>query len=394
VTITGSSTRLDFAQRPILVFWETTRACLLACRHCRASAIPRALPDQLSTDEAKELIRQVVAFGRPYPVLVLTGGDCLMRPDIFELATYAGELGLALAMSPSVTPLLQRDRIARMRRLGVKAVSISLDGARAVTHDSIRGVPGHFAQTVDILADLVAAGIKVQVNTTVMRENVRELADLAALIKSVGVQMWEVFFLVHVGRGVTSKAIGAEDHEAVCHFLVDASRYGFLVRTVEAPFFRRVVTWRRALPPEANVAATFGLSPLYSQLRARLLDRLGPPGERLAAQSVSTRDGKGVVFVAHNGEVFPAGFLPLALGNVRRQQLSNLYRDSPLLQAIRRAQFTGRCGRCEFREVCGGSRARAFAATGDPLGEDPACPYLASDEPPVQLVPVKTAAGL
>ncbi len=394
MTITGSSRRLDFAQRPILVFWETTRACLLACQHCRASAIPRPLPDQLSTDEARELIRQVVAFGRPYPVLVLTGGDCLMRPDIFELAAYAGELGLALAMSPSVTPLLQRDGIARMRRLGVKAVSISLDGARAVTHDSIRGVPGHFAQTVQTLADLVAAGIKVQVNTTVMGENVQELADVAALIKSIGVHMWEVFFLVHVGRGVTSRAIGAEDHEAVCHFLVDASRYGFLVRTVEAPFFRRVVAWRRALPQEAKVAANFGLSPLYRQLRARLVDRLGPPGERLAAQSVSTRDGKGVLFVAHNGDVFPAGFLPVALGNVRRQRLSDIYRDSPLLQAIRRAQFTGRCGRCEFRDLCGGSRARAFAASGDPLGEDPACPYLPSGEPPALPVPVKTAAGV
>jgi AdoMet-dependent heme synthase len=394
VTITGSSRRLDFARRPILVFWETTRACLLACRHCRASAIPQALSGQLNTDEAMGLIRQVVAFGRPWPVLVLTGGDCLMRPDIFELASYAQELGLALAMSPSVTPLLQPDGIARMRRLGVKAVSLSLDGARALTHDSIRGVSDHFEQTVRSLADLVTAGIKVQVNTTVMRENVQELADLAALIKSIGVQMWEVFFLVHVGRGVTSQAIGAEDHEAVCHFLVDASRYGFLVRTVEAPFFRRVVAWRRALPQEAEVAATFGLSPLYRQLRARLLERLGPPGERLAAQSVSTRDGKGVLFVAHNGDVFPAGFLPLALGNVRRQRLSDIYRDSPLLQAIRRAHFTGRCARCEFRDVCGGSRARAFAASGDPLGEDPACPYLPSGELPVLPVSVKTAAEL
>ncbi len=393
MTIAGSSRRLDFARRPILVFWETTRACLLACRHCRASAIPRALPGQLSTDEAKGLIRQVVAFGRPYPVLVFTGGDCLMRPDIFELASYAQELGLALAMSPSVTPLLQPDGIARMRRLGIKAVSISLDGARAETHDSIRGVPGHFRQTVQTLADLVAAGIKVQVNTTVMRENVQELADVAALIKSIAVQMWEVFFLVQVGRGVTRRAISAEDHEAVCHFLVDASRYGFLVRTVEAPFFRRVVAWRRALPQEANVAAHFGLSALYRQLRDRLVDRLGPPGDRLAAQSVSTRDGKGVLFVAHDGNVFPAGFLPLALGSVRRQRLSDIYRDNSLLQAIRRAQFTGRCGRCEFGDVCGGSRARAFAASGDALGEDPACPYLPSGEPPFLPV-LKTAAGV
>ena len=388
MTVTPSPTRLDFARRPILVFWETTRACLLACQHCRASAMPRALPGQLSTAEARDLIRQVVAFGRPYPVLVLTGGDCLMRPDIFELAAYAADLGLALAMSPSVTPILDLDAIERIRRLGVKAVSISLDGAREASHDSVRGVPGHFVETVRTLEDLVASGLKVQVNTTVMRDNAHELADVAALVKSIGVHMWEVFFLVKVGRGVSTRAIGADEHEDVCHFLVDASRYGFLVRTVEAPFFRRVVAWRRALPPGADAAATFRLGSLYRQLSARLRELLGPPGERLAAQSVSTRDGKGVLFVAHDGDVFPAGFLPLALGNVRRQQLSDVYRDSPLLQAIRRAEFAGRCGRCEFRDICGGSRARAFATSGDPLGEDPACPYLATGEPPVPALPV------
>jgi len=189
VTVTPSPTRLDFARRPILVFWETTRACLLACQHCRASAMPRALPGQLSTAEARDLIRQVVAFGRPYPVLVLTGGDCLMRPDIFELAAYAADLGLALAMSPSVTPILDLDAIERIRRLGVKAVSISLDGAREASHDSVRGVPGHFVETVRTLEDLVASGLKVQVNTTVMRDNAHELADVAALVKSIGVHM-------------------------------------------------------------------------------------------------------------------------------------------------------------------------------------------------------------
>ena len=388
MTVAPSQTRLDFAQRPILVFWETTRACLLACKHCRASAISGALPGQLSSAEARALIRQVVAFGRPYPVLVLTGGDCLMRPDIFELAAYAAELGLTLAMSPSVTPVLDLEAIERIRRLGVKAVSISLDGARAATHDSVRGVTGHFRETVRTLEDLVAAGLKVQVNTTVMRDNAAELADVAALIKSIGVHIWEVFFLVKVGRGVSTGAIGADEHEDVCHFLVDASHYGFVVRTVEAPFFRRVVGWRRALPPGTDTATTFRLGPLYSELSARLRQLLGPPGERLAAQSVSTRDGKGILFVAHDGDVFPAGFLPLALGNVRRGQLSDMYRDSPLLQAIRRAEFGGRCGRCEFRDTCGGSRARAFAASGDPLGEDPACPYLPAIDLAVPALPV------
>ena len=370
-----SPSRLDFAERPILVFWETTRACQLACRHCRASAIPHPLPQELSTAEANDLLDQVTAFGRPYPVLVLTGGDCLMRADVFELVAQARDRGLAIAMSPSVTPSLTDAAIEQMRELGVKAVSISLDGACAATHESIRGVPGHFRDTLDALQRLVRAGLKVQVNTTAMRDNAEELADVASLIKSMGVQMWEVFFLVNVGRGVSSRALSAAEHEAVCHFLVDASRYGFLVRTVEAPFFRRVVNWRRRLAPDVDIAASFALDAVYDRLSARLRQLLGPPGERVAAQSVSTRDGKGIVFVAHNGDVLPSGFLPMALGNIRRQPLSELYRGNALLRAIRAAEFAGRCGRCEFHDVCGGSRARAFASAHDPLGEDPACPY-------------------
>ncbi|MFZ5850993.1 MAG: TIGR04053 family radical SAM/SPASM domain-containing protein [Actinomycetota bacterium] len=358
---------IDYARRPMLVFWETTRACPLACRHCRASAQLQPLPGQLDPAEGLALVDQVAGFGRPRPVLVFTGGDCLLRADLFDLVDHAVGLGIPVALSPSVSPLLDPATVRRIADRGVKAVSVSLDGATPATHDTVRGIPGHFAQTVAALRDLVAQGLTVQVNTTVMRGNVTELADVARILRDTGVHIWEVFFLVHVGRGTAVAAISPAEHVAVCHFLYDAGGYGFTVRTVEAPFFRRVVAERRAGgdPVDAD---------LYGQLRDRLQAVLGPASHRPRAQTTATRDGKGILFVAHDGTVYPAGFLPLKLGNVRTRPLADIYRRHPLLRAIRAGRFAGRCGRCGYADLCGGSRARAFAATGDPLGEDPACP--------------------
>lgn len=358
----------NFSQRPMLIFWETTRACPLACRHCRASATMEALPGELTTAEGRDLIDQAAGFGRPYPILVLTGGDCLLRPDLFELVEYATGLGMPVALSPSVTPSLTSDMIARIVASGVKAVSISLDGAIAATHEGVRGIAGHFAETMQAIRALSAAGLTVQVNTTVMRANVDELADVARLISDAGAHIWEVFFLVQVGRGIATEAVSAEEHEDICHFLFEASHYGFIVRTVEAPFFRRVVATRRAggEPPASD---------LYQRLSSSLMSLMGPAREVPRAQTASTRDGKGIVFVAHDGEVYPAGFLPIPLGNVRTSPLATIYQDNPLLLSIRATEFSGRCGVCEYSDLCGGSRARAFASSGDALGEDPACSF-------------------
>jgi AdoMet-dependent heme synthase len=357
---------MDFAQRPMLVFWETTRACLLACRHCRASATTEAPPGELTTATGYRLIEQVAGFGRPYPILVLTGGDCLLRPDLFDLAGYATSLGVPVCLSPSVTPLLDTDMIRRIAASGVKAVSVSLDGACAATHDGVRGIAGHFDATIAAIRGLVAVGLPVQVNTTAMTCNADELADIAALAVATGVHMWEVFFLVKVGRGQAAGALSASAHDEVCNFLFDASRYGFVVRTVEAPFFRRTVLLRRGgcAPPEGA---------LYNDLAGRLRELLGPPGRPPSAHTAATRDGKGIIFVSSTGDVYPAGFLPLGLGNVRDQSLRDIYTGHPLLADIRAARFTGRCGACEYADLCGGSRARAYAATGDPLATDPAC---------------------
>ena len=245
----------DYAERPMLVFWETTRACLLACRHCRASATAQPLPGELSTADGYDLIDQVAGFGRPYPILVLTGGDCLIRPDVFELAGYASSLGVPVCLSPSVTPLLTENAIARIADSGIRAVSISLDGAGPATHEAVRGIAGHFDATVTAIRRLAAAGVTVQVNTTVMQANAAELADIAALTVSSGARIWEVFFLVQVGRGTAEGDVRPAEYEEICHFLYDAAHYGVVVRTVEAPFFRRIAARRRAGdPPPAGVS--------------------------------------------------------------------------------------------------------------------------------------------
>ena len=366
---------LNFNERPMLVFWEVTRACQLACFHCRASATEGALPGELTTTEGKDVIDQVAGFGRPYPILVLTGGDCLLRPDLFELVEYANGLGVPVALSPSVTPQLTQEKMELMVSSGVRAVSISLDGSNPATHDGVRGIPGHFEDTIKAISALSAAGLTVQVNTTVMRANVNELADIADLISRAGAHIWEVFFLVQVGRGVATDAVSPQEHDDICHFLYDASQHGFIVRTVEAPFFRRVVHCRQNGDPAPT-------SPLYTALAERLGTLMGPAAGKPRAQTASTRDGKGILFIAHDGEINPAGFLPLPLGNVRDETIATIYRDDPLLRKIRDAEFTGRCGRCEYADLCGGSRARAFAAFGDALAEDPACPYEPAETAP------------
>ncbi len=373
---------LNYNERPILAFWETTRACLLSCAHCRAEAMAEPLPGELSHEEGKKFIESLTEFGKPYPVLILTGGDVLMRKDAMELVSYARSLEIPVAMSPSVTPNLTLERMQQMKELGVRMVSISLDGAVAATHEQIRGIPGHFKQTLDALRQLVALGFHVQVNTAVMRDNAHELAAIAEILKQIGVETWEVFFLVHVGRGQNSKELSPAECEDVAHFLYDASAYDLVVRTVEGPFFRRIIKWRerdelnRQIEPE-RVAAHYHLGNLYRELSTDLVKRLGKAEGSPKAQTSQTRDGKGIVFVSYDGTVYPAGFLPLSLGSVREQSIASIYRSEPVLNQIRNAEFSGRCGSCDYQDICGGSRARAFAHSGNPLAEDPACAYQA-----------------
>ncbi|MEV4703332.1 TIGR04053 family radical SAM/SPASM domain-containing protein [Actinoplanes sp. NPDC049316] len=366
------------AERPFIVIWEATQACPLACRHCRASARPERDPAELTTDEAVDLMAQVARFGRPAPLFVITGGDPFQRPDLTTLVRRGTELGLAVSVSPSGTPTLTRQALAELRDAGTRAISLSLDAAGPAAHDGFRGVEGVYALTTRAWRDAAALGLKVQINTTVTRRTVDDLPDIAAQVRDLGAMLWSVFFLVPTGRGRALAALDAAETEDVLHLLYDLGET-VPVKTTEAHHFRRVCLQRAALARHGvPAAATPGLGPLYRRLRRRI-DELGltagPQRPRRPPLRVSAGDG--FVFVSHRGQVHPSGFLPLPAGDVRTQSLVDIYRDAPLFRALRDPdRLGGRCGACEYRSVCGGSRARAYATTGDVHAEEPACGYL------------------
>ena len=335
---------LVYAEAPARVYWEITRACSLACKHCRAEAAPHADPAQLGARAGAKLLEQL-AHAEPKPHVVLTGGDPLEREDLFELIARGRALGLGISVSPSATPRVTEEAIVRLKEAGLEAISLSIDGATAETHDALRGVPGTFERTIAAAKRAAAVGLPFQVNTLVSKETRRELPAIDALVRSFPATRWSLFFLVTVGRGTVLEAIGAEETEALLVWLAMRAREpGLVITTTEAPHFRRVMIERGA--------------------------RGGAP----KGHGAGIRDGNGIMFVAHDGEVSPSGFLPLSAGNVKLENPLRLYRESPLFRSLRDADsFHGRCGDCEFRFVCGGSRARAWAASGDPLGEDPLC---------------------
>jgi AdoMet-dependent heme synthase len=371
---------IDVDQRPFIVIWEVTRACDLACRHCRAEAAPYPHPYELTTAEARTLIDQVAAFGTPPPLFVLTGGDPIKRPDLLQLIEYAAACRLPVALSPSATPLLTNQAIADARRAGAVALSLSLDGDSAVTHDAFRGVPGVFERTLEAWDAAQAAGLKIQINTTVTGTNVMALPGIARLVRDRGAMVWSAFFLVPVGRGDGLPQITAAECEDVLHFLYDVGA-AMPVKATEGHHFKRVVLQRtilerRGVAPESVLT----LGPVYRALRTLLGPWSDGAGRRRSPMDVNA--GRGFVFVSHTGTVHPSGFMPLAAGNVRRRPLGEIYRDSPLLRALRDpAAWTGRCATCEFSAVCGGSRSRAYAASHDPTGDDPLCGYVPGSFP-------------
>ena len=329
----------DYAQTPLNVYWEMTQSCALACRHCRAEAMLAAHPDQLSTAEGKELLRQVAAFGEPRPQVILTGGDPLQRPDLFELIDEAVRLGVSVSITPAATPRLTRSALERLQQHGVAGLGLSLDGATAERHDAIRGIPGCFARTLQAARWAAELGMPLQVNTLVAAETAGDLPAVYELLKDVRVARWSLFFLISVGRGRVLEALAPEQGEALMHWVYATSRVALDLMRAE------------------------GLAPAEIK-------------QTPAYRGFGIRDGHGIVFVSHTGDICPAGFLPLAAGNVRRDTLAGVYRSAPLFQNLHQpSSFAGKCGSCEHRVICGGSRSRAFAATGDPLAADPFCPY-------------------
>lgn len=350
-----SPNQIDYAKNPMLVYWETTRACALSCRHCRASAMPTPHPNELTHDEGLRLLDQIASFGDPLPHLVLTGGDPLERPRLFDLIAHARELGIKVSITPAATPKLTREVFEALKDAGIDSVALSLDGHTAEKHDSIRQVPGCFDRTIAAAKLAGEVGLPLQINTLVSDETAPDLDKVYELLHGFPLMRWSLFFLIAIGRGAELNEVDPAKGEELMQWIYDlAQKSSFQIKTTEAPSYRRVAH-------ERMVAAG---------MTAQDMKRTS------VHRGYGIRDGNGIVFVSHQGEVYPSGFLPLLAGNIRIQPLPKIYRESKVFQNVRDVNhFDGKCGQCEFRKVCGGSRARAYAHTGSPTASDPFCPY-------------------
>lgn len=339
-----------FDAAPERIYWELTRACDLACRHCRACALAHRDQRELETGEIFRTLGEIAAEAKPH--VIFTGGDPLKRSDFFDIVEHAIGLGLPCSVSPSVTPLLTEAVIARLAAMRVGAMSLSLDGSTASRHDAVRGVVGTYTRTLTLARAVAETPISLQINTLVTRATVADLPDIHRVVQQTGAERWSLFFLIATGRGAALQPISSSRAETALNWAMDrAAQRQPIVTTTEAPHYRRIALMRR----KASHTHTHS----------------GP------VRGSGVRDGNGVMFISHIGEIQPSGFLPLAAGNARADSVLRVYRQSPLFQELRQPDhFRGRCGRCEFRHVCGGSRARAYAATGDPLESDPLCAHI------------------
>ena len=356
--------KMDLNETPFIAIWETTQACDLACVHCRACAQPQRSTEELSTEEAFRLIDEIAAMA--VPVFVLTGGDPLKRPDIFDIVRYASSRQVRISLTPSATPLLTRDAIQRLKEAGLARLAVSLDGPTAEIHDAFRKVAGSFQWTMDAVRWAREIGLPVQINTTITRHNLHQVHDVIALLEKLDITLWSVFFLVPTGRGQDIGLLSAEEFEQVFEILHQtAQRALFDIKSTEAQHYRRYLLQRRTEERRQH------------SLRGERMPQLAPGMTTDGiGRAMGINDGKGFVFISHRGDVYPSGFLPISGGNVRRQSLAAIYRESPLFKSLRdTANLKGKCGRCEFREICGGSRARAYAVYGSPYAEEPCCVY-------------------
>jgi len=345
---------MNFDQAPMLVIWECTQACDLACVHCRASAQSERNPHELTTEQGYRLLDEIRSFGEP--LMVFTGGDPLKRPDLFDLIRYAVKIGLRTNVTPSATPLLTPEAIDGFKAAGVSRMAISLDGPDAKSHDEFRGVPGTFDRAMLALRHARDIGLDTQFQTTVTKRNMGRLSEMAEIAKEVRTKMWSLFFLIVTGRALENDDLAAAEYEQVFEFMYELSKTApFGIKTTEAMHYRRYVAQR--------IKAEHGATESEN-------------AKGVAWRTAGVSDGKGFVFVSHQGEVYPSGFLPVSGGNVLRDSLVDVYRNSSLFRTLRdTSQREGKCGICEYQKVCGGSRSRAYAFTGDFLAEDPRCVY-------------------
>jgi AdoMet-dependent heme synthase len=344
----------DYSMNPMLVYWEMTQACSLACRHCRAEAVSIPHAGELTHVESTTLLRQIAAFN-PRPHLILTGGDPLQRADIYDLIDEARCLGLTVSITPSATPGLTLDVLTKLKAHGIDSLGLSLDGSSAIRHEAVRGVEGCFGWTIRAAENAAKLGLPIQINTLVSQETLADLPQIYELLKTLKTMRWSLFFLIAVGRGKMLQPITPEQGEECMNWVFDLSAAApFQIKTTEAPSFRRVVLNR--MREAGKTAHEIEQTSVY--------------------RGFGIRDGHGIVFISNQGYIYPAGFLPLAVGSVRAEHLVDIYRNAPIFRALHAPdKFRGKCGGCEYRAICGGSRARAFAYTGDPLASDPFCSY-------------------
>ncbi len=392
---------LNFDETPFLAIWEITQSCDLACKHCRAAAQPIPHPDELTNAEGKALIDQIAEMH--VPIFVFTGGDPMKRKDVFELIRYAADKGVQVALTPSATPLLTREAIFQLKEAGLVRLGISLDGSTPEIHDNFRGLPGAWARTIQAIQWANEAGIPIQVHSTISRHNANDLDNLCTLFEKMSIVMWNVFFLVPVGRGQLGDLLSGEEFEQVFGKIYELShRVNFQIKTTEAMHYRRYLLQHNLEEKRMGHGHPGAALKGHDFSRAaenlnRNEGALAPEGKAAPTTSVgyepgaptadaqtrtaswATRrvnDGKGFMFISHMGNVYPSGFLPIHAGNIRETPLAEIYREAPIFKSLRdTSKLEGKCGACEYKEICGGSRARAYAVTGDPLAQEPCCIY-------------------
>ena len=358
----------DYDQDPFIVIWELTRACALKCLHCRADAQYYRDPRELTFEQGKKLIDDIYEMNNP--MLVFTGGDPLEREDVFDIAEYAVKKGVRVSMTPSATPNVTKEAMNKAKEVGLSRWAFSLDGHNAEVNDFFRGTRGSFDLTMKSIDHLKSLGMPLQINTVISNYNIDYLEEMAALMEELECVLWSVFFLVPIGRGQRDDMISPADHERVFRWLYEYSkRAPFDIKTTAGQHYRRVVIQQKMREKVANSNGIAYEDALNKGMTGSI-DGLGraPKG---------VNDGNGFIFISHIGEVFPSGLLPIKVGNVKEQSLKEIYRESDVLKNLRNPdQYKGKCGVCEFRHVCGGSRSRAYAMTGDYMESEPYCVYI------------------
>ena len=355
--------QVDFHQAPLLVIWEVTRACALACRHCRASAINQRHPGELDLEEGRRLLDEIHAMGTP--IVVLTGGDPIQRHDLEDLIAHGKSIGLRMGTIPAGTPRLTRERLASIKAAGVDQVAFSLDAATAERHDAFRQVPGSFALTLQGARWARELEIPLQINTVLSRNNFHEFDEIADLVASLDIVFWEVFFLVPTGRGTELQGCSPEETELLFNKLRErAATAPYVIKVTEAQHYRRHLLQHEGKNRGPELA--------HRGHATEIPPKGGRPAIGMSSKVVNA--GNGFCFVDHTGNICPSGFLPEICGNVRSHSLTGIYRHHPLFTALRDPRaLKGKCGRCEFKAACGGSRSRAHAVHGDPFAEEPSC---------------------